>query len=125
MKTTWKILLGVASLVPLVFFASFFFWLVPAFFARRVEGEPTLFSQRFDTLQPLAIGVSGMLLFLLVVYATLLYRRPDVSSDEKIGVLVTIFVTNGIVLPFAWWLYVWRESSLAHLSRRRRAPIIR
>ena len=112
-------MLGAVSLVPLVFFGFFFFWLVPAFFAPRVEGAPSLFSQRFDQLLPVAMVTSGTLMLLLVVYATLLYRRSDVQIGEKIGVPLGILITNGIILPFVWWLYIWRESNIDRLTRRR------
>ena len=119
MKTTWKILLGVVSLVPIVFFAFFFFWLIPAFFAPRAEGSPSLYSQRFDSLVPAAIATSVMVMLLLLLYALLLYRRADLDFGEKVGVPFAIFFTNGLVLPVVWWLYIWRESDLQALSRRR------
>lgn len=119
MRTTWKVLLGVVSLAPVLFFALFFFWLIPAFFAPVMEGAPSLFSQRFESLRPLALDVSAVLILLLLLYVTLLARRPDVHLGEKIGIPLVILFTNGIVLPVVWWLYIWRKSNLNELSRRR------
>ena len=58
-------------------------------------------------------------MLLLLLYAVLLYRRADLDPGEKVGIPVAILFTNGIVLPFVWWLYIWRGSNLQGLSRRR------
>jgi glucose-6-phosphate-specific signal transduction histidine kinase len=119
LRTTWKLLIGALSFIPLLFFAVFFFWLIPAFFAPRVEGAPSLFSQRFDSLLPVAISTSAILIALLVLYAALLYHRPGVHVGEKIAIPLGILLTNGIILPFVWWLYIWRESNMQKLSEGR------
>ena len=104
-----KLILGVLSLVPFVFFALFFGWLVPAFFAPTPEGEETLFGQRFDQLVPLAMMTSALLVVVAIVYAVMLARRPSISLPEKVGVPVAIVFTNGIILPLVFWMYVWRR----------------
>jgi hypothetical protein len=117
LKTLGKLLLGILSFEPLVFFGLFFFWLLPSFMVQPDDGQESLFSDRFDVLIPLAIASSVLILALLLVYAVLLARRPDVHIAEKVGVPLGIFFTNGIVLPLVWWLYVWRESNLTAISR--------
>jgi hypothetical protein len=117
MKLLGKILLGILSFVPVVFFAAFFFWLIPSFFRRSAAG-PSLFSTRLELLLPAAIATSVILLMLLVIYAVVLWRRPGLAVAEKVGVPVAILFSNGIILPLVWWLYVWREADLATIRQR-------
>lgn len=121
MGTFGKALLGVISFEPIIFFTLFFVWLLPSFRMRTKNGVPSLFEERFELLLPLAIGSSILLIVLLLTYVVLLARRPDLSVAEKVGVPLGIFFTNGIILPLVWWLYVWRESNLADLPRKRNA----
>ncbi len=120
MRTFGKALLGVISFEPIVFFALFFLWLLPSFWVRTANKVPSLFEQRFDDLLPLAIVSSFVVILLLLTYAVLLARRPDVAIAEKVGVLLGIVFSNGIILPLVWWVYVWRESNLSDLPRKRR-----
>ena len=120
MKIIGKLLLGLLSVVPLVFFGFFFFWLLPSFFSpSALPNGRSEYTTRFDMVIPFAIGTSVLLIVLLIVYSILLARRPDVQIGEKIGVPLGIFISNGILLPLVWWLYVWRESNLASISRPR------
>jgi hypothetical protein len=118
MNKTWKVLLGLVSLLPLAFFAIYFAWLIPSFFYSSSTGGETEFSRRFDVLLPAAIAASVALIVLLLIYAVLLARRPDLQIGEKIGVPILILFSNGILLPLVWWLYIWRGSNLDALSRR-------
>lgn len=121
LKLFGKIVLGVLSLEPLIFFAAFFLWLLPSFVApRAAPNEPSLFQQRFGTLIPLAIASSVLIVLLLLVYVVLLARRGDLQVAEKIGVPLGILFSNGIILPLVWWLYIWRESGLTRISQRKR-----
>jgi protein-S-isoprenylcysteine O-methyltransferase Ste14 len=117
-RTIWKVLLGVFSCLPIAFFVVFFFWLIPAFFDDRVDGQISEFERRFNMLLPVAMATSVVLILLLIVYGLLLARRTDLQIGEKIGVPVVILFTNGILLPLVWWFYIWRESNLNALSRR-------
>jgi hypothetical protein len=116
---TWKVLLGLVSLLPIAFFVIYFGWLIPAFFFRSGAGEESEFSRRFDVLVPLAMATGGILIVLLLVYTLLVARRADLQIGEKVGVPVIILFSNGMLLPLIWWLYVWRESNLNALSRRK------
>lgn len=109
MMAIGKVVLGLVSSIPFVFFILFFFWLIPAFFVHQPEGqEESLFSQRFDALVPLAIATSVVLIALTAVYAIILARRPAVSLGEKIAIPIAVIFTNGLILPFVFWVYVWR-----------------
>jgi len=118
MKTILKLLLGVISIEPIAFFLLFFVWLLPAF-GRHANGH-SLFRERFHTIVPFAIASSVMIIALLLIYTIVLARRPDLTTVEKIGVPLAIVMTNGILLPLIWWLYIWRESNL----RMRGVPYI-
>lgn len=120
MKALSKLVLGIFSLVPVVFFVAFFGLLLPSFFRAHASGQRSIFATRFDALVPFAVSTSILLLVLLLVYTVLLVRRSDLHIAEKIGVPLGILFTNGIVLPAIWWLYVWRESSVRGLFKSAR-----
>ena len=104
-----KIVLGILSVVPFLFFVLVFTWLMPVVFAPLPEEvRQSLFSRRFDPLVPLAVAALVLFVLLTVAYAVLVYRRPALPLAEKIAVPMAIIVTNGLVLPLVFWVYVWR-----------------
>ncbi|HET7434439.1 MAG TPA: hypothetical protein VFN10_06960 [Thermoanaerobaculia bacterium] len=117
MKRLLKIALGMLSLEPLVFFAVFFFWLIPSFWGLTPTAAMT-YRERFDALVPFAVASTVVLLVLALTYTALIATRSDVTVVEKVGVPITIIISNGILLPLVWWLYIWRNGSLRSTSRR-------
>jgi uncharacterized membrane protein YcaP (DUF421 family) len=109
---TLGILLGVLSLEPLGFFAMVAMWLLPS------VASGSLFRERFHRLVPFALATAILVVSQLVIYALILARRTSVSIVEKVCVPACIFISNGIVLPFVWWLYEWKRSDFRALFRR-------
>jgi len=122
LRVLGKVILGILSIEPIIFFALFFGWLLPSFMAPRHGTEPSLFHERLEALMPLAKTSLLFIIVLIVVYAIALSRRADLQVGEKVGVPVVILFSNGLALPFVWWLYVWRESNLGNISRRPAPP---
>lgn len=111
-NTPWVSLTGAAGVLYCVL------RLIPSFFAPRENGAVSEFARRFDMLMPAAIATSLLLVILVAVYTWILARRPDLQTGEKIGIPAVLLVTNGILLPVVWWFYIWRDASIAGLSRR-------
>jgi hypothetical protein len=101
-----KLLLGILSLSPILFFCVFFLWLLPSFF-RTAPGAPS-FRDRFELIVPFAIATAASVVLQTILYGVVLARRTNLAVIEKVGIPAVILVTNGIVLPFVWWLYIWK-----------------
>lgn len=122
MKIFGKLVLGVFSFIPIVFFGLFFASILASVIRQTPDIGESLFGISFERIIPLAMVTAIVLLLLMLFYTVILARRPDLEVVEKVGVPLGIFFTNGIVLPLVWWLYIWRESNLAAAGRREKQP---
>lgn len=120
MRKPLKLLLGLVSLLPLIFLVTLAFWIVPSFLLSPERGV-SQFGFTSDAVAPYAIGAVALLLVLIAIYTLLLLRREDVHPVEKAFVPVAILFTNGFVLPVVWWLYVWKGRSIASIRASRPA----
>jgi hypothetical protein len=106
-----KILLGVATVAPIVFMIL----LVVVFFSafssfssgRRVNMDA--FSSLFGAIFTLQILLWLLTLGLTVFYIVNVFRNGRVEKDKKALWAVVIFLGNILAMPVYWYLYIWRE----------------
>jgi hypothetical protein len=115
MQKTSKILLGVATVAPIVLTIV----LVFVVFATFASTFPSARSGRFVSENdfPAVFGTIftlQVLLWLLTVGLTIFYivnvfRNDRVAKDKKALWAVVIFLGNMLAMPVYWYLYIWRE----------------
>lgn len=114
MQKPTKILLGVASLWPIVYMVLFigFFFLAVLFGPGPAEpgsGVQPAFA--------LFIGVHlltmVLILALTVFYIVDIFRNDRVEKDKKALWAIVIFFGNAIAMPIYWYLYIWKQAKLA------------
>ncbi len=107
MKRVAKLVLGVATLWPLIYFLGFTVLLFSIFTA-IIEGRDG--PEMFAVIAPIHIFTILWVFMLTVVYIVDLFRNDRVSGDKKALWAVVIFLGGLVAMPIYWYLYVWREA---------------
>jgi hypothetical protein len=114
MQKSGKLLLGLATLWPLVYIFIFFI-LVFATIAFRPEPGPG------GSAPPMIAWIFGLhiLTMLLIMGLTIFYivdvfRNNRVEKDKKALWAIVIFLGNMIGMPIYWYLYIWKDPVVAN-----------
>ena len=100
-----KVLIGVATLWPLVYMLLF----AVSFVAMAMKAGGGLI--RFETLFLLHLFTIVWIFVLLVFYIVYLFRTERVSQDKKVLWAVVLFLGHMLAMPIFFWLYIWPGNS--------------
>ena len=117
MKNPAKILLGVLSVLPVLWFAIFMigmFSMMTFMFSQSARTgssseEAQLFSKFFAVLFIGHFGAMLLMVGLTIFYIVFLFRTSRVPSDKKALWAVVLFLGNAFAFPVFWYLYIWRQ----------------
>ena len=106
-----KVWLGIASAVPLVLMAAYFVLLLLIFATTDVDSdEPTgLWIASFVLIGLSVVGAWAMVAY----YIVWLFRIEPADDGKKTLWIVLLLVLQSLALPIFWFLFIWREESLA------------
>ena len=114
MQKPTKVLLGIASLWPIVYMFLFFVFVFSmAFGFRGAEPEPGI-----PPMMALVFGLHLLTMLIImaltVFYIVDVFRNERVEKDKKALWAIVIFMGNAIAMPIYWYLYFWKEPSPAN-----------
>lgn len=115
MSRTTKILLGIASLWPIVYMGLFMAFMFGTFFFTFISemkhpgAEPEGFPVAFAVIFALHFFTILWIFGLLGVYIWHLFVTDRVPKDQKALWAVVLFLGNMMAMPVYWYLYIWRE----------------
>jgi hypothetical protein len=115
MKKPTKILLGIATLWPLLYIIIFFAFMLSQAFLISFRGDlspggpPTGFFILFG----LHLLTMLWIVALLIIYIINVFKNERVNKDKKALWAVVIFLGNMFAMPVYWYLYIWREPEKA------------
>jgi succinate dehydrogenase/fumarate reductase cytochrome b subunit len=115
MRKPAKILLGIATIAPIVFMILMIVVIFSAFTSISSSARSgrhlneDVFSSAIG-----AIFIVQMLAWLLTIGLTIFYivnvfRNDRVAKDKKALWAVVLFLGNIMAMPVYWYLYIWRE----------------
>lgn len=117
-STPWRpsrpvtILLGFATIWPLLYIVSFFGFIFFLFARATAAPQP----QAFDAFRYVfALHVLTMILMfaLTIVYIVHAYRTDQIAEDRRMIWIVILFFGNLIAFPIYWYLYLWKAGDRA------------
>jgi hypothetical protein len=121
MKKSNKVLLGIATMWPLVYMALFMVFVLSTIFVMRggTTAEGTF---------PIAMTIVFALHFLTIIwiwaliafYMVNVFKNHRVDQDKKALWAVVLFMGNVFAMPVYWYLYIWPEDGAP--SRASNAP---
>jgi hypothetical protein len=111
MRKAAKIILGAATLWPILYLILFLAFVFSQVFLFSHKGPPpssalegwlyVLFALHFVTMI--------WLVALLITYIVNVFRNDRVPQHKKALWAVVLFLGNMIAMPLYWYLYIWRE----------------
>lgn len=115
MKTSTKILLGLASLWPLVYMVLFFIFILASFFflSPPVGGQELGPPVSFMVIFFLHLLTMLWIMALTIFYIVNVFRNERVDKDKKVLWAVVLFMGNMIAMPVYWYLYIWKEPAVS------------
>jgi len=117
MKTSTKILLGLASLWPFAYMVLFFIFILSSFlFLSPTAGQEFGPPISFIVIFLLHLLTMLWIMALTVFYIVNVFRNGRVDKDKKVLWAVVLFMGNVIAMPIYWYLYIWKEPAVT-LSR--------
>ena len=108
-----KVLLGIASVMPLVLMLVYFgafgaLWLTNGL-DEGSDVSPVLVALLAVSIVISVFGGWAMVLY----YVVWLFRQPYADDSKRTLWTVLLLVVNAMALPVFWFLFIWREESLA------------
>jgi hypothetical protein len=112
------ILIGLATIWPLVYIFIFFAVIFGSFVAGTSPRAPGGTFESFQVLMVAHVGTMLISAGLLTFYIVHVFKNPALAGDRRTLWAVVLFLGNVIAMPIYWFLYVWREASrnVAHPS---------
>ena len=101
-------LLGVATVMPIIYLAYFFYWATTSFMSGEVSIARD--SDDFHRFFALHIGTMVLIFCLLAFYVRYLFRTDRVPKDKRALWAAVLFLGNMISMPVFWYLYVWKDA---------------
>ena len=111
MQKPTKLFLGVATLWPIVYVFLFFVFIFSTILSGPETGEA--FGRKFALIFGLHLLTMLIIMALTVFYIVDIFRNNRVSKDQKALWAIVIFLGNAIAMPIYWYLYLWKEPSVA------------
>lgn len=103
MKKSTKVLLGIATIWPVLYMFLFMGVFMVSMFLRG--GEPGAIWAIIIPLHLLTmLGIIGLITF----YMVNVFRNDRVSKDMKVLWAVVLFMGSPVAMPIYWYLYIWR-----------------
>lgn len=115
MSRAGKIITGVLSFLPIIFFIGQFILFFVFFFRAFLAGTGYEFENFFIPMVIMfvlmvtsaLVGI-GMLIYLLI-HAN---RNPRINEDDRLMWIILLVVLGILVFPIYWYLKIWKEESL-------------
>lgn len=131
-----KIILGLLSIWPIVYFAIFVLFVFSQMLSPLRQGPVTTPSTAmsgssttptnvvagsgvpgwFMALAALHLGTGFLLVILIAIYIRDIFKSDRVSKDKKALWAVCIFLGNMVAMPIYWYLYIWSEPKSADVQ---------
>lgn len=108
MTKTKKLLLGIATIWPILYMVVFFIFMFSMVLLLLFQkGNPpigfflTIFLLHFFTMIEIFV--------LLAIYVRDVFKNKRVEKDTKALWAVVLFLGNMIAMPIYWYLYIWKK----------------
>ncbi len=114
MSKTKKIVLGIATIWPIIYMVIFFLFIFSQIFlSPSSQSDP---SGGFFLIFILHFLTMIWMFVLLFIYIRDVFKNDRVAKDKKALWAVVLFFGNIIAMLIYWYLYIWKEPKDRHLQ---------
>lgn len=114
MQKSSKLLLGAATLWPIVYMFIFFFLIFSMMLFRPGPEPGGGFPPAVALIFGLHILTMLLIMGLTIYYIVDVFRNNRVDKDKKALWAIVIFMGNMIGMPIYWYLYIWKDPVKVH-----------
>lgn len=124
MKKSTKILLGIATIWPVIYIPLFIVGVfLMTFLSPGNEGEAPALLALFPVIFLLHFLTIFGGIALEVFYIVNIFKNKRVEEDKRLMWVLLLFFLNLFVMPVYWYLYIWKEPQPALESFDQRASL--
>ncbi len=116
MSKSKKIVLGIATIWPILYMV-FFFLVFSQIFMSFSSGSMKEPPAGFFLIFPLHFFTIILMFILIFIYIKNVFRNDRVAQDKKALWAVCLFLGNMIAMPIYFYLYIWREPKQERLAQ--------
>lgn len=109
MQKSGKLLLGIATLWPIVYFFLFFIVVFATVLLRPEPGAGGGPPPLIALILPLHLLTMLLIAGLTIFYIVDVFRNKRVDKDKKALWAIVIFLGNMIGMPIYWYLNIWKD----------------
>lgn len=110
MQKTAKLLLGLATLWPVLYLILFFVViLLTTLFLPGTPGQPGP-PPLIGLILPLHLITMVVVFALMIFYIVNVFRNDRVEKDKKALWAIVLFMGSMIAMPVYWYFYIWKSS---------------
>jgi hypothetical protein len=113
MKKAGKLLLGLATVWPIIYFFIFLILIFSTLLFGFEPGPDGRAPNMIAWILPLHLLTILVILGLTVFYIVDVFRNKRVEKDKKALWAIVIFLGNMIGMPIYWYLYIWKDPVVA------------
>ncbi|MGD8998807.1 MAG: hypothetical protein PVF75_00210 [Granulosicoccaceae bacterium] len=106
-----KLLLGLLSIIPLLYFIGFFVFTFSMVFGAMMPPfaeSPELANDWFLKLFIAHLATMLLIMALIVTYLVVLFRSTSIEQNMKILWTILLLFFGVFAFPVFWYLYIWR-----------------
>ncbi len=119
MPKTKKIILGIFTIWPLLYTATFLLFVFPKYFLpfiltgmnRYVTPANALPDSAFLIIIILHTLTIILSLILLFIYISNIFKNSRIPQEKKFLWTLILFFGNMITMPIYWYLYIWKDQN--------------
>ncbi len=108
MKKVKAIILGVFTIIPILYIIFFMFVFVHMFSSTVSSSNAESSIDLFKIIMPLHLGTMILIIVLLVIYIVNVFKNDTVESDKKALWAIVLFFGNMISMIVYWILHIWK-----------------
>jgi len=112
MSKNKKVVLGVATIWPIIYMVFFMLFVFSQLFVSFSGGpseEPPIGSSLILIIFALHFLTMILTFVLLFIYIKNLFNNDRIAQDKKALWTVVLFLGNFIAMSIYWYLYIWKE----------------
>lgn len=111
MSKNKKVLLGIATLWPIIYFFLCMIVSFGSMFISTGNGASEDITIIFFIIFALYLLTIFLILALLIIYIINVFKNNNVPNEKKALWAVVLFIGNIIAMPIYFYLYIWKDNA--------------
>lgn len=108
MKKGKAIVLGILTLLPIAYMVFFFSFIISTMLKTIYDTDVGNLTNMIKIIFPLHFAMMILLIVLLVVYITDVFKNKTIEQDKRTLWAIVLFFGNIIAMVIYWIIHIWK-----------------